>query len=149
MANRGEAFSVAVIGGGPGGYAAAFHAADLGLKVALINDEDRLGGVCLLRGCIPSKAMITAAETYDQVRQAEQMGIVASGVKVDFARLAAWRDRVVAELAQGVEALCRGRGIDRVTVPSGRSISSDFAVLKRARPVTRSMPRPRHKASTP
>lgn len=110
-----------VLGGGPGGYAAAFHAADLGLKVALVDQDTRLGGVCLLRGCIPSKAMITAAEFFDRIRKADRMGIMVKDATLDMKKLAAWRDGVVDELAGGVEALCKQRGIKRIV---GRGVLS-------------------------
>jgi dihydrolipoamide dehydrogenase len=114
MGEISEQVEVVVVGGGPGGYAAAFHAADLGKKVALVEQESRLGGVCLLRGCIPSKAMISAGELLGRVRQAEQMGIMVKDVSVDMKRLGAWRDGVVNELAGGIEALCKPRGIRRI-----------------------------------
>src|SRR5262245_6883540 len=116
-----ERTQIVVLGGGPGGYAAAFHAADLGLKVALVDQDSRLGGVCLLRGCIPSKAMITAAEFFDRIRKADRMGIVVKDATLDMKKLAAWRDGVVNELAGGVEALCKQRGIKRIV---GRGVLS-------------------------
>ncbi len=114
MGDISEQVEVVVIGGGPGGYAAAFHAADLGKKVALIEQESRLGGVCLLRGCIPSKAMISAAEFLDRIRHADRMGLMVKDVRLDMKRLAGWRDGVIDELAQGIEALCKPRGIRRI-----------------------------------
>jgi len=65
---------VAVVGAGPGGYVAALHAADLGLEVLLVEERERLGGVCLLEGCIPSKTLIHAVEIAEAARHAEQMG---------------------------------------------------------------------------
>ncbi len=67
-----------VIGGGPGGYAAAFRAADLGMEVALVEADDRLGGTCLLRGCIPSKALLHAAGLIAESREAEDWGLIKS-----------------------------------------------------------------------
>jgi dihydrolipoamide dehydrogenase len=110
---KSEQIDLVVLGGGPGGAAAAFHAADLGKQVALVEQEDRLGGVCLLRGCIPSKAMIHAGETFRHIKEAEAIGITVSGVKLDMKKVAAWRDGVINELAQGIEALCKPRGIKR------------------------------------
>jgi dihydrolipoamide dehydrogenase len=112
--NPGDTFDVAVIGGGPGGYAAAFHASDLGHKVALVEMDARLGGTCLLRGCIPSKAMISAAEFFDRIRKADRMGIVVKDVALDMKKLAAWRDGILAEQASGLDFLCKQRGIKRV-----------------------------------
>ncbi|MCS6977321.1 MAG: dihydrolipoyl dehydrogenase [Gemmatales bacterium] len=109
-----EKAELVVLGGGPGGYAAAFHAADLGLKPVLVEQEKRLGGVCLLRGCIPSKALITAAEFYERIRHADQMGIVVQGVSLDMPRVGAWRDKIIADLAGGLDLLCKQRGIRRV-----------------------------------
>src|SRR5262245_34375161 len=98
-----EQVEVVVVGGGPGGYAAAFHAADLGKEVALVEQEDRLGGVCLLRGCIPSKAMISAAEFFHRIQHADRMGIIVDGAKIDMKKLAAWRDGIISDLSKGVE----------------------------------------------
>ena len=75
MDNQEIEAEVVVIGGGPGGYAAAFRAADLGKQVVLIDSRDHLGGVCLLEGCVPSKAMISAAELLNSMHDAETMGI--------------------------------------------------------------------------
>jgi dihydrolipoamide dehydrogenase len=109
-----EKAELVILGGGPGGYAAAFHAADLGLKPVLVEQEARLGGVCLLRGCIPSKALITAAELLDRIRQAEQMGILVHDLQLDMARLASWRDGIISELAAGIDLLCKQRGVRRL-----------------------------------
>ncbi|MER3416232.1 MAG: dihydrolipoyl dehydrogenase [Gemmataceae bacterium] len=110
-----EKADLVVLGAGPGGYAAAFRAADLGRQVVLVDSEPRLGGVCLLRGCIPSKAMIAAAELVNRLRHAGNMGIVVGDLRLDFAQLARWRNQIVQDLARGVEQLCRQRGIRRLT----------------------------------
>ncbi len=114
MGDISDQFEVVVVGGGPGGYAAAFHAADLGKHVALLEQDKRLGGVCLLRGCIPSKAMISAGEFLSRIRHAETMGIVAHNVQLDMKRMAAWRDGLVNDLSQGIEGLCKQRGVRRI-----------------------------------
>lgn len=113
MGESQERTEVVVIGGGPGGYTAAFRAADLGKQVALVEQEKRLGGVCLLRGCIPSKALITAAELLDRIRHAESMGLRVGLVQVDMPRLIAWKNSIIDELARGLESLARGRHITR------------------------------------
>lgn len=126
-----EQVEVVVLGGGPGGYAAAFHAADLGKKVALVDQETRLGGVCLLRGCIPTKAMISAAELYHRVQHADRMGILIKDVQLDMKRLASWRDGIIDDLARGIEGLCKQRGIRRIigrghlTGPNELRVSGD------------------------
>src|ERR1044071_10031826 len=81
---------IAVVGGGPGGYAAAFLAADLGMKVTLIDPEVNPGGVCLYRGCIPSKALLHVAKLIEESHQAKNWGIEFADPKIDLARL---RDR--------------------------------------------------------
>ena len=101
---------VLVLGGGPGGYVAAIRAGQLGLDTTLV-EADRLGGTCLIRGCIPSKAIIHAAETYARLRAAQagdQLGLRVTGeVQLDFARTRAWKDGVVERLSDGVAGLLR------------------------------------------
>ena len=82
----GEAFDVAVIGGGPGGYVAAIRAAQLGLRTAVI-ERDQLGGVCLNWGCIPTKALLRSAEVLTLIRHAEEFGLKTNGLAVDLAKV--------------------------------------------------------------
>ncbi len=93
---------IAVIGGGPGGYAAAFLAADLGMKVTLIDPELNPGGVCLYRGCIPSKALLHVAKLIDESRHAKNWGIDYSEPKIDLPRLRTWKDGVIKKLTGGL-----------------------------------------------
>ena len=86
---------IVVVGGGPGGYTAAFYAADLGKKVVLIEKDKRLGGVCLNRGCIPSKALLNAAHTISAARESAHRGIVFEPPKVDVAKLREWKESIV------------------------------------------------------
>src|SRR5438093_5114973 len=86
---------VVVVGGGPGGYAAAFLASDLGLAVALIDPEVNPGGVCVYRGCIPSKALLHVAKVIDEARQARGWGVEFGEPKIDLAKLRAFKDNVV------------------------------------------------------
>jgi dihydrolipoamide dehydrogenase len=109
-----EQAEVVVVGGGPGGYAAAFHASDLGKDVALVELESRLGGVCLLRGCIPSKAMISAAEFYERIQHAGDMGITVKDAKLDMKKLGVWRDKIIEDMSKGLEGLCKTRGVNRI-----------------------------------
>ena len=103
---------VAVIGAGPGGYAAAFHAADLGLKVTLIDVEPNPGGVCLYRGCIPSKAFLHCAKVLTDAREAAHWGIIFGEPQIDLARMRASKDEVVAQMTGGLGQLTRARKID-------------------------------------
>jgi dihydrolipoamide dehydrogenase len=100
-----------VIGGGPGGYAAAFRAADLGLDVTLVDADDRLGGVCLLRGCIPSKALLHAAALVHEARAAEALGLRFPEPEIDLEQLRSWTGGVVDRLASGVGQLAKRRGV--------------------------------------
>lgn len=109
---------VVVIGGGPGGYAAAFRAADLGLDVTLVSDEQRLGGVCLLRGCIPSKALLEATEFLLRTDDARSWGFDFADADVDLDRLRDWTSEIVDQLVSGLERVADGRG---VTVMQGRA----------------------------
>ena len=100
---------VVVIGAGPGGYVAAIRLGQLGKKVVCV-DKEYAGGVCLNVGCIPSKALITAAKTYEHACHSETMGIVAEKVRVDAARMQAWKSEVVTKLTSGVKQLIKAAG---------------------------------------
>ena len=93
---------VVVIGGGPGGYPAAFHAADLGMDVTLVDLEENPGGVCLYRGCIPSKALLHAARVLREAREAEHYGIRFGEPAIDLDRLREWKDSVIGRLTGGL-----------------------------------------------
>jgi len=103
-----------VLGAGPGGYAAAFRAADLGLKVTLVDPEPEPGGVCLFRGCIPSKALLHQAALIDEARDAAERGIAFGPATVDVERLRAWKDGVVRALTGGLGKLAKSRGVTRI-----------------------------------
>lgn len=102
---------IVVVGAGPGGYAAAFYAADLGKKVILIEKEE-LGGVCLNRGCIPSKALLNAAKSIKDAKDAEKRGISFSEAKVDLDKLRKWKSGIVQKLSDGVGGLAKKRGVE-------------------------------------
>ena len=102
---------IVVVGAGPGGYAAAFYAADLGKKVILIEREKRLGGVCLNRGCIPSKALLYATHQIINARESAHRGITFAEPTLDLAKLRAWKDSIIEKLAGGVAALGKMRGV--------------------------------------
>jgi len=103
-------FNVAVLGGGPGGYEAAIRCAQLGLKTCLIEARE-LGGTCLNRGCIPTKALLHGAEVYEGAKHGDPFGIWGD-VKLDYARLAAFKDDRVAKLVRGIEALEKANGVE-------------------------------------
>jgi dihydrolipoamide dehydrogenase len=103
--------SVAVIGGGPGGYAAAFLAADLGMKVTLIDPEVNPGGVCLYRGCIPSKALLHVAKLLEEAEQAKNWGIEFAEPKIDLNKLRDWKSGVVNKLTGGLGQLSKQRKV--------------------------------------
>ncbi len=111
-------FDLAVLGAGPGGYTAAFRAADLGLKVALVERWPTLGGVCLNVGCIPSKALLHAARVVEEAREMAEHGIRFGEPEVDAARLRQWKDSIVARLTGGLEGLARQR---KVTIVRGNA----------------------------
>ncbi|HEX2574560.1 MAG TPA: dihydrolipoyl dehydrogenase [Polyangia bacterium] len=98
-----------VIGAGPGGYVAGIRLGQLGKRTVVV-ERDQPGGVCLNIGCIPSKALITAAKTYDKMRHADAMGILVEGARVDMPRLQAWKGEVVQKLTSGVRQLVKGAG---------------------------------------
>jgi dihydrolipoamide dehydrogenase len=105
-------FDVVVLGAGPGGYTAAFRAADLGMKVALIERWPQLGGVCLNVGCIPSKALLHAAKVIDDAHEMRVAGIEFGTPKIDVKQLRAWKDKVVGKLTGGLTALAKQRKVE-------------------------------------
>lgn len=110
-----HAFDIVVLGGGSGGYAAALRARELGKTVAVI-EKDKVGGTCLHRGCIPTKALLHAAEVADHVRDAASVGVSASFVGIDTAAVTSYREGIVAKKHKGLEGLLKARG---VTVVAG------------------------------
>jgi dihydrolipoamide dehydrogenase len=105
---------VVILGAGPGGYAAAFRAADLGLDVILIDPEPNPGGVCLFRGCIPSKALLHQAALLEEASAAGERGIAFAPPTIDLGRLRAWKDGVVNTLTSGLGQLARSRAVRRI-----------------------------------
>jgi dihydrolipoamide dehydrogenase len=112
---------VLVIGAGPGGYVAAIRAAQLGKSVVVV-DKAEIGGVCLNRGCIPSKALISASHRFEEIKQAGDMGITAGEIKVDFAKVQAWKQGIVNKLTGGVGSLLKG---NKIEVLSGEAFFVD------------------------
>lgn len=117
-----------VLGAGPGGYPAAFHAADLGMRVTLVDRDPNPGGVCLYRGCIPSKSLLHAAQIVHAARTAGKLGITFGEPRIDFDVLRAWKTSVVEKLTGGLGGLTRQRGIQYVR-GSGRFTGPDCAVV--------------------
>ncbi len=120
---------VAVIGGGPGGYAAAFRAADLGMEVALINQEERLGGVCLRRGCIPTKALLDVAHVIESGIKARQWGVLFSDLGIQLDKIRDHKAGVVEQLVSGLEKMAQAREVEVIT---GRAVfeSSDIVRIE-------------------
>jgi dihydrolipoamide dehydrogenase len=115
---------VLVIGGGPGGYSAAFRAADLGMEVTMVDMAERPGGVCLFRGCIPSKTYLHLAELIHDTRRATEMGITFDKPKIDLEGIRNWKGSVIDKMANGLVTLSERRGVQRI---KGRAVfeSSD------------------------
>lgn len=117
---------IVVIGAGPGGYAAAFYAADRGYRVMLV-ENDAAGGVCLNRGCIPSKALLHAVHVMHAADGASQMGITFSKPNVDLFKLRSWKADVISKLTQGIEQIAKKR---KVVFVKGRGFFEDSATLR-------------------
>ena len=121
---------IAVVGGGPGGYAAAFLAADLGMSVTLIDPEVNPGGVCLYRGCIPSKALLHIAKLIEESQQAKNWGIEFGEPKIDLARLRSFKENVVKKLTGGLGVLSKQRKVHYVQGRAAFENSTTLNVTK-------------------
>jgi dihydrolipoamide dehydrogenase len=121
-----NSFDLVVLGGGTGGYAAAFRAGQLGLRVALIDDQPRIGGTCLHWGCIPTKAMLESAELFERIRHAEEFGIKVGEPSFDYPAVAKRRDAVVDRLAKGLHSLIKKNKVEyvrgRATLHGGKKM---------------------------
>lgn len=134
-----------IIGAGPGGYAAAFRAADLGLQVTLVDTEKVIGGICLSRGCIPSKALLHTAKILADSREAEEIGITFAAPQIHLDKIRDWKNRVVSRLTAGLTQLCHQRKVKFIegkatflnsntvkienSVGKGQELSFDHAIL--------------------
>lgn len=136
---KGEQTKLVVIGGGPGGYPAAFDAADHGMDVTLVNDEAIPGGVCLHRGCIPSKALLHVARLLHEVEEAPQWGVTFSKPKIDVDKLREFKGSVVKKLTGGVAELCKARGVKLIQARA-RFLNSQTLELKRPDGSTEKLP---------
>lgn len=118
---------VVVLGGGPGGYAAAFYAADKGKKVILVDMDKRLGGVCLNRGCIPSKALLHVTKLVAEAKESSHRGITFSEPKIDLDKMRAWKESILEKLSKGIAGLAQKRGVE---VMYGRGLFEDSNTLR-------------------
>lgn len=118
---------IVVVGAGPGGYAAAFYAADRGRKVILVEQEKRLGGVCLNRGCIPSKALLHATKLIEDAQASAQRGISFGKPTLELDKLRAWKESVLEKLGGGIATLAKARGVE---VMRGRGVFEDSRTLR-------------------
>ena len=128
---------IVIIGGGPAGYVAAIHAAHLGAKVAVV-EKDKLGGTCLNRGCIPTKALARSAEVLLETRRAGDFGIAVKDIGIDFPRIMAHKSRSVNQLVSGVEQLMQSNKI-RVCRGAGRVLSPHLVKVNDAEIATRKL----------
>ena len=119
-------FDVVVLGGGPGGYTAAFRAADLGLSVCLVEQQKRLGGVCLNVGCIPSKTLLHAAAVIEEATEIEEYGVSFAPPEVDLEKLLGKKNAVIEQLTGGLDGLCKARKVTRL---EGKGVFKDVNTL--------------------
>ena len=118
---------IVVLGAGPGGYAAAFYAADRGKKVTLVEQNPRLGGICLNVGCIPSKALLHATEILRETRDSTLRGIEFGAPKVDLEKLRNWKVSILDKLGQGIKTLAQHRKVELI---QGRGHFEDSQTLR-------------------
>ena len=120
MGDLGRDVDVVVVGGGPGGYSAAFRCAELGLETVVVDQGSRLGGACLYEGCIPSKALLHVAALIGDVERAREIGVDWGEPRVSLDALAKWKsERVIGKLARGLASVAKGKGVD---VVGGRAV---------------------------
>lgn len=124
-------FDIVILGGGSGGYACALRASQLGLKVALI-EKDKVGGTCLHRGCIPTKALLHAAEVADVTRESENFGVLAELQGIDINKVNSYRDAVVGRLYKGLQGLIKSKDVTYVE-GTGRLVSSNTVEVNSVR----------------
>jgi dihydrolipoamide dehydrogenase len=125
-----QSLKIAVVGAGPGGYAAAFLAADLGMTVTLIDPEVNPGGVCLYRGCIPSKTLLHVAELIEESHQSKDWGIEFAAPKIDLARLRGFKENVVKKLTGGLGILAKQRKVHYIQGQAAFENSTTLSVTK-------------------
>ena len=118
---------IIVLGAGPGGYTTAFYAADKGKKVTLVEQNPRLGGICLNVGCIPSKALLHATEIMREAREMSHRGIEFGAPKIDLDKMRAWKESILEKLGQGIKSLAEHRGVE---VMHGRGHFEDSQTLR-------------------
>jgi dihydrolipoamide dehydrogenase len=128
MGSLAQATELAIIGSGPGGYVAAIRAADLGKEVVVIEEHEKLGGVCLRAGCIPSKALINAVELINSAREAKKMGVTFQDPTVDLDTLRNWTNTVVEGLTGGVGGLLMSQLLNSSNVSSQLALISMYCL---------------------
>ena len=119
-----------VIGAGPGGYAAAFRAADLGKKVILLDKDEKMGGVCLNRGCIPSKALLHITKVMDEANSLSKMGVTYGKPKIDIDAIRSHKDKIVSQLNNGIASMAKARKVE--FIKGVAHFESDTTVLVKA-----------------
>ncbi len=123
-----EKTDIVVIGSGPGGYAAAFRAADLGKKVVLVEKDKTLGGVCLNRGCIPSKALLHIVRVMAEVAHLEKVGVSYGKPKIDIKTIRESKEKIVSQLGGGIEKLAKARGVEVINGSAFFSSNSELSI---------------------
>ena len=123
-----EEFDLGIVGGGPAGYTAALHAASIGQKVVLF-EKDEIGGVCLNKGCIPTKAILHSSEIYKQIKNSEELGISVTDVKLDYKKVVLRKNQIIEKLRKGIELALKNAGVTVVkseaTISTNNEISAN------------------------